>query len=87
MSKKLAKDVFVKSFLSMLKSGEYCDVVIPASLATAKVVGIVLDKHMDYRRKLYREHLSPPSPADKDKVNKRKAMNTRKQTVSAICGS
>ena len=81
---KLAKNIFIKSFLAMYKSGEYDsdEVTIPASLLTPKVVGVVLDKHMDYRRKQYRDHLTPPTKEDQEKLAKRKAMNTRRQTVS-----
>lgn len=79
---KLARDIFVKSFLSMQKGGEYSGEILPPCLLTAKVVGMVLDKHMDYRRKLYREYVSPRTQADKVKLLKQKAMNSRRQTVS-----
>ena len=82
---KLAKDIFVKSFLSMQKSGEYSDTTIPSCLLTTKVIGEVLDNHMEYRRKQYRDYMSPPSKEDKVKLLRRKAMNARRQTVSAAC--
>lgn len=78
---KLARDVFIKSFLVMQKSGKYSDEVIPPCLLTPKVVEVVLDKHMDYRCKLYRNYLSPLIEADTYKLLKWKAMKSRRQTV------
>ncbi|KAL1941491.1 hypothetical protein VTO73DRAFT_6930 [Trametes versicolor] len=77
----LAKSIFVKSFISMYKGGEYPDCTIPGKLLTELVVGIALDKHMDYRRKNYRRHLKPLSKEDKDLLKKRKAMSSRRGTI------
>lgn len=84
-----AKAVFVASFNAAHAGGEYREVEIPSTLLTSKVIGEVLDRHMEYRRKVYRTHQVPPTPADAIKLRKRKAANTRRQTVcvsSSICG-
>lgn len=78
----LAKEVFVQSFLATEKSGEYDETTIPPCLLTPKVVGIVLDKHMEYRRKQYRQHLKPLSEDELKRIAKRKAMTARRATVS-----
>ncbi|OJT09097.1 hypothetical protein TRAPUB_7 [Trametes pubescens] len=77
----LAKNVFVRSLIKMYRGGEYSDHVVPDKLLTEKTVGVVLDKHMEYRRKQYRQQLKPLSKEDRDKISKRKAMNARKHTL------
>lgn len=78
---RLASDIFVKSFIKMYKGGSYPDYAIPDKLLTEKNVSTVLDKHMEYRRKLYRQHFKPLSKEDRDKIKQRKAMNARRYTV------
>lgn len=77
----VAKSVFSKSFLAMHKSGEYGGDDIPSALLTECVVGRVLDKQMEHRRRMYRQHSKPLSQADLDRIKKRKAMNARRATV------
>lgn len=77
----LAKSVFVKSFISMYDSGEYSDCDIPNVLLAEWVIAAVLDGHMEYRRKLYRQHFKPLSQEDIDRIKQRKAMNARRGTV------
>ena len=78
---RLAKSVFIKSLVAMYRSGEYSDLKVPEKLLDDRVVGAVLDNHMEYRRRLYRQNAKPPSKEDKEKLKKRKAMNARRSTV------
>lgn len=78
----VAKSVFAKSFVAMYQSGEYAEFNIPSILVTERIVGILLDRQMEYRRRLYKQHSKPLSQADLDKIKKHKAMNARRATVS-----
>lgn len=79
----LAKSVFVKSFIAMYDSGEYSDGDLPNVLLAEWVIATVLDGHMEYRRKRYRQHFKPLSQEDLDRIKQRKAMNARRGTVRA----
>ncbi|RDX40339.1 hypothetical protein OH76DRAFT_1490365 [Lentinus brumalis] len=76
----VAKSVFSKSFLAMYKSGQYRGYDVPSTLLTESIVGRVLDKQMDYCRRMYKQHSKPLSQADIDHIKKRKAMNARRAT-------
>lgn len=80
----VAKSVFSKSFLAMYKSGQYHEYEVPSTLLTESIVGRVLDKQMDYRRRMYKQHSKPLSQADIDRIKKRKAMNARRATVGDV---
>lgn len=79
-----ARHIFIHHFLAAREGGDYADEDIPSRLLTAEQIGSLLDAHMEYRRKCYRQCLSPPDEATVLKKKKRLAMNTRRRTVSGI---
>lgn len=78
---KEAKKVFIDSFLDAYLGGAYRETLLPPVLRERKIVGQVLDNHMEYRRKVYHRHLSPLSKEEEFALKKRRAANTRRQTV------
>ena len=78
----LAKSIFVQSLLAAYKGGQYSKLRIPEQLLTASVIGTVLDNHMEYRRKSYRQYSKTQDTKVLNQVRKRRAMNARRLTVS-----
>ncbi|KAI0647293.1 hypothetical protein C8Q79DRAFT_925855 [Trametes meyenii] len=80
-----ADHVFARSLIKMYKGGNYSDHTVPDALLTELIISTVLEKHMEYRRKLYRQHLKPLKQEQLDKIKQRKAMNAHRSTLRDSC--
>lgn len=78
---------FVTHFLAAVKGGAYAHPQLLKTFLTEDHVGIALDNHMKHLRKRYRDVQKESWDEIYELEKRRKARNTRKTTVSALCPS
>lgn len=76
-----ARDFFANHLLHVLKGGGYTKAGIPPRYHTYDHIGDALDVHMEHARKRYREEITPPEPAEKEKEKRKSRMVSRRGTV------
>ncbi|PIL24700.1 hypothetical protein GSI_12586 [Ganoderma sinense ZZ0214-1] len=78
---RVARQVFLDHYFARVTGGAYAKNPTPEHLLTREVVGRVLDKHMPYCRRLWRESKRPLSKVKKDVIKARAAKNSRKSSI------
>ena len=78
--------VFVKSLLLSINSRAFGQ-AIPLELKTHQAIARVWERRVDYIRSLYRRTLNPMTSEALTAYQRRKAMNSRRRTVSCYSSS
>ena len=81
---RVARHVFLDHYFARVAGGAYLKNPTPKHLLTREVVGRVLDNHMPYCRRRWRESNHPISEEKKNAILARAAKNSRKSSVRSI---
>ncbi len=79
---KEAREIFIDKYLARIAAGAFFKNPTPPHLLTHDNIGEMLDKHMPYCRKRWRQSAVPLTPDQVKKILRQKAQVSRMRTVS-----